>query len=153
MKRLKYICVFLVINFSALAIGSWLMGNGPQSDWYQNLDKAPWTPPGWVFGAAWTSIMVCFSIYMAYLYLATPSLKIKSLFVFQFICNVLWNYLFFNQHLIGLALVAILILTVIIGVFMLSFLTQMNKKSLLVLPYFVWLCIASSLNAYVLIYN
>ena len=51
MKAFKVLIVFLIINFGALAMGGWLMNNGPQTDWYLALNKAPWTPPGWVFGA------------------------------------------------------------------------------------------------------
>jgi benzodiazapine receptor len=58
MKLLKISIFFLVLNFSALAIGSWLMNNGPITNWYMNLNQAPWTPPGWVFGIAWTTIMI-----------------------------------------------------------------------------------------------
>ena len=47
---------FLLLNFGALALGGFLMGEGPSSAWYSNLNKAPWTPPGWVFGASWTVI-------------------------------------------------------------------------------------------------
>ena len=58
--------LFLVINFAALAVGGIFTGKGVVSEWYLSLSKAPWTPPGWVFGAAWTTIMVCFAIYMAF---------------------------------------------------------------------------------------
>ena len=68
MKPISYFFIFLAINFGGLAFGSWLMNNGPTSDWYSNLNKAPWTPPGWVFGVAWTTIMICFSIYLAKLF-------------------------------------------------------------------------------------
>ena len=60
--------LFLILNFAALGIGGYLSGSGAASEWYADLNKAPWTPPGWVFGVAWTSIMICFSIYMAYLW-------------------------------------------------------------------------------------
>jgi len=153
MKLLKYIIVFLIINFGALAIGSWLMDNGPQTEWYQNLNKAPWTPPGWVFGAAWTSIMICFSIYMAYLYKLLPTTKVITLFSIQFVLNIVWNFLFFNQHLVFVGLVCISLLTIIVGKFLFDYKNDLKYKSLLILPYFIWLCIATSLNAYVLIYN
>lgn len=153
MKLLKYIIVFLIINFGALAIGTWLMNDGPKTDWYQNLNKAPWTPPGWVFGVSWSTIMICFSVYMAYLYKTLPTIKIVVLFIIQFVCNVIWNYVFFNQHLISLGLIIIIILTLILTIFLFSFKDTLNTKSILILPYFVWLCIATSLNAYILIYN
>ena len=57
--------IFLVLNFSALYLGVILANEGGSSDWYSNLTKAPWEPDGWVFGAAWTSIMICFSVYMS----------------------------------------------------------------------------------------
>jgi tryptophan-rich sensory protein len=152
MKLLKYITIFLIINFSALAIGSWLMANGPQTDWYIQLNKAPWTPPGWVFGAAWTTIMVCFSIYMGYLY-QEKSNKIIALFTVQFVLNVIWNYIFFNQHMVGLGLVIIMLLTAVVTIFLFDYKTILKTKSLLILPYFIWLCIATSLNMYILIHN
>lgn len=153
MKIAKYIIIFLIINFGALAIGSWLMNNGPQTEWYQNLNQAPWTPPGWVFGAAWTTIMLCFSIYMAYLYQITPNTKLKVLFFIQFVLNVIWNYIFFNQHLILVGLICIILLTIVVGKFLFDYKNELKTKSLLILPYFIWLCIATSLNAYILIYN
>ena len=153
MKLIKLIAVFLIINFSALGIGSWLMNNGPKTEWYTALNQAPWTPPGWVFGVAWTSIMLCYAIYMGYLYLKTPTTKVIILFSIQFVLNVIWNYIFFNQHLIGLGLTVIIALTIVVGIFLMSFKKDLNLKTLLIVPYFVWLCIATSLNAYILINN
>lgn len=153
MKLLKYIVIFLIINFGALAIGSWLMNNGPQTEWYQNLNQAPWTPPGWVFGVAWTFIMLCFSVYMAYLYKSLPKSNVVGLFLVQFVLNVIWNYVFFNQHMIDVGFIIILLLTFIVAFFFFSFFKTLRYKSLLILPYLIWLCIATSLNAYILIYN
>ena len=129
------------------------MDDGPQTEWYQNLNQAPWTPPGWVFGVAWTTIMLCFSIYMAYLYKAKPNTKLKILFLIQLVLNIIWNYIFFNQHLISIGLICIFLLTLVIGKFLIDYKDELKAKSLLVLPYFIWLCIATSLNAYILIYN
>lgn len=153
MKLTKNVALFLLINFGALVIGNWLMANGPRTDWYLNLDKAPWTPPGWFFGFAWTTIMICFSFYMAYLYQLSLNTKLKILFLFQFVCNVIWNYIFFNQHLVFLGLVCIFMLTVIVGKFLFDYKDLLKTKSLLVLPYFIWLCVATTLNAYILFNN
>jgi len=45
-KNIQYIVLFLILNFGALAIGSYFMNSGPTSNWYLALKKAPWTPPG-----------------------------------------------------------------------------------------------------------
>lgn len=88
MKQFRLTILFLIINFGGLAIGSWLMDNGPLTDWYTNLNQAPWTPPGIVFGIAWTLIMICFSIYLGKLFLEDTSKKMKIIFLIQFILNV-----------------------------------------------------------------
>jgi tryptophan-rich sensory protein len=147
----KRLILFLVINFGGLAIGSWLMNNGPQSDWYLNLNQAPWTPPGWVFGFAWTAIMICFSIYMSLLYINNPSKKVIALFTLQFILNVICNYIFFNQHLIALGFIGIVLLTLLVFYFYFKY--NMIKAKYLLMPYMIWLCIATSLNVYILLYN
>ena len=38
-NKTKYLILFLFINFGGLALGSWLMNNGPNTDWYLNLTK------------------------------------------------------------------------------------------------------------------
>ena len=129
------------------------MNNGPQTEWYTSLNQAPWTPKGWVFGVAWTTIMLCFSIYMSYLYLKLPISKFAALFSVQFILNVIWNYLFFNQHLIVFGLITIVALTIVVATFLFKFKSELKLKTLFILPYFVWLCIATSLNTYIYLYN
>ncbi|MDA9069365.1 tryptophan-rich sensory protein [Algibacter sp.] len=153
MKLLKYIGIFLILNFGALAIGSLFMDNGPQSNWYINLNQAPWTPAGWVFGVAWTIIMFCFSVYMAYLYKLKPTNMVIVLFTIQFVFNVIWNYAFFNQHFIGIGFILILLLTFVVATFTFLFKKEMSLKTILILPYLIWLCIATSLNGYILLNN
>lgn len=153
MSKVKYLVLFLFINFGGLALGSWLMDNGPQSYWYNNLDKAPWTPPGWVFGVAWTTIMICFSIYLMYLFAKNYNDKKLSLFVIQVVFNVSWNYIFFNQHQVLFAQIVITLLTALIFYFFFTYYKEQKSKSYLLLPYMIWLCIATSLNLYILVHK
>ncbi|WP_282071771.1 TspO/MBR family protein [Polaribacter atrinae] len=153
MKQAKLTILFLIINFGGLAIGSWLMNNGPLSDWYTNLNQAPWTPPGIVFGIAWTLIMICFSIYLGKLFTINYNSKILSFFIIQFILNVSWNYIFFNQHLVLIGLIIIVLLTATLFYFFFKLSNNTQFYKYLLLPYMIWLCIATSLNLYILIYN
>ena len=153
MKLTKLIIFFIIINFGGLAIGSWLMNNGPLSIWYTSLNQAPWTPEGWVFGAAWTTIMICFSIYLGFLFYRSNTKKIKIFYLIQIVLNISWNYIFFNQHLVTLALINILLLTSLLFYFFFEFKYKMEKLRYLLLPYMIWLCIATSLNLYILIHN
>ena len=153
MKKALWLFVFLVLNFGALGIGTLLMNNGPQESWYMELNKAPWTPPGWFFGVAWTTIMIAFSIYMSYLIQLKSNVNIWLLFFVQFLLNISWNYIFFNQHLVLVGLLVIVLLTVVVGYFLLKFRYFMKQKTWFIAPYFIWLIVASSLNAYVFLNN
>ncbi|MDZ4668325.1 MAG: TspO/MBR family protein [bacterium] len=152
---MKYrLILFLLINFGALALGGFFTGKGVTSEWYNGLLKAPWTPPGWVFGFAWTTIMICFSVYMAFLW---PSIDNKTFIVavygIQWILNVAWNPAFFYFHHVSLGLIIISALTMLVGYFLVSFWPQLKYKSWLIVPYFLWLIIATSLNGYIFLNN
>ena len=154
MKKLWTVVLFAFLNFGALALGGFLMGDGPQSDWYVGLNKAPWTPPGWVFGAAWTTIMLCFSFYIAQLWTITNrSGRVFLLFAIQWFLNVLWNPIFFHFHLIFPGLLVIIILTALVFGFLLGYRTRIKFGTLWILPYAIWLLIATSLNAYIFFNN
>lgn len=147
--------IFVLVNFLALAFGVLLMKNGPQTDWYTSLNQAPWTPDNWVFGTAWSTIMLCFSFYMTKLSFQYKYLdkKLLTLFIVQWILNVSWNYIFFNQHLVALGLVSITLLWLMVGYFTFEHIKKLKWYTLLILPYLIWMTIATSLNAYIVFYN
>ena len=146
--------IFLVINFGALAVGSYFTGPGVSSDWYANMNKAPWTPPGWVFGAAWTTIMICFSIFLALLWDKVEDKKfLTCLYVLQLILNISWNPVFFKLQNSGLGLVVISALAILVYFFLLISWPKLKAKSLLMLPYVIWITIATSLNGYAWVMN
>jgi tryptophan-rich sensory protein len=145
----------MFFNFLALALGVLLMNDGPQTDWYTSLNQAPWTPDNWVFGFAWSTIMFCFSFYMTKLSLQFNFLEKEILiaFVVQWFLNVSWNYFFFNQHFTSLGLVVIILLWLLIGYFTFKYFKTIKWYTLLIIPYLVWLTIATSLNAYIVFNN
>jgi translocator protein len=148
------IILFLIINFAALALGGMFTKSGVPSDWYQNLNKAPWTPPGWVFGAAWSFIMLLFSVYMA-IWWNNESKKNILLFMFilQWILNTGWNPIFFHFHFLWAGFVVIVALLIITVVLLFLNYQNLGLSSLLILPYILWLIVASSLNLYIIIKN
>ena len=146
--------LFLLLNFSALAIGSFFTGYGVPSDWYSQLNKAPWEPPGWVFGAAWSTIMICFAIYMSFLWeIYKNRKKIMLLFGLQWVLNVGWSPVFFYYNNIILGLIVIGCLTFLVGYILYLYSDDLRVKSILILPYLTWLLIATSLNGYIFFNN
>ncbi|WP_420572816.1 TspO/MBR family protein [Kordia sp.] len=153
MKFYIRLILFLIINFGALGIGTILMNNGPTEAWYLNLDKAPWTPPGWVFGFAWTIVMICFSIYMAKLLEAKNTSTILILFGIQFILNVSWNYVFFNQHMVSFGMINLILLFMLIAYMTITYKAELKTYTIFILPYLLWLIVANTLNGYILFNN
>lgn len=143
---------FLLVNFSGLALGSLWTDPGVNSEWYQNIIKAPWTPPGFVFGLSWTLIMICFSIFMTNLYERNDG-SYNPIILLSWFLNIIWNPLFFYLHWTWISAAVIILLTLVLG-----FLIHENRKRykylwLLLLPYFIWLNIATSLNLFTVLVN
>ena len=148
------IIIFLLFNFGALGIAGHFTGIGVPSDWYVTLNKAPWTPPGWVFGAAWSTIMVCFSVYMAKAWrvVAKPR-QLGKVYLAQWLLNVAWSPLFFYYHYMLAGLIVLVLLTLLMGYMIGYYRTTLRYYSWLLGPYFAWLIVACSLNGYAFFYN
>lgn len=152
MKILPFL-VFALVNFVGLYFGGRFTTEGVQSEWYAELDKAPWTPPGWVFGAAWTLVMVGYSWFQAGIWRGTEAgsrgLWIAA-FALSWALNVLWNPVFFGWHGLGLGLVVLLLLqgTISWMAFQSHGVGSTGLWRWAMLPYWLWLWVAISLNAW-----
>lgn len=153
MKIIKFIFWFLILNFGALWLGSLLMGVGPRDEWYLSLNKAPWTPPGYIFGVAWTTIMICFSVYLGYLFSESNNTKTQITYAIQLALNISWNYIFFNQKQIAIGVFVLILLIIVLMYFFFNLSSGIKRAKYLLIPYLFWLCIATSLNLYILIHN
>ena len=152
-SRIVPFLIFGVLNFGGLAIGSMATGPGVSSEWYAGLAKAPWTPPGWVFGAAWTTVMLGFTWFMTSAWARAESAADKKgqalWFGLAWGLNVAWNPLFFGLQATGVALFEILSLYAVIAAVAARNWSTAGAGRWGVVPYLVWLAIATSLNAYV----
>jgi tryptophan-rich sensory protein len=154
LKNIRIFLTFLVFNFGALGIGSVLMGSSPlENTWYQELNLAPWTPPGWVFGAAWTTIMILFALYMTVIFRKNPTKQNGLIYAIHLVLNIGWNPVFFQFHQLFSGLVILIALFVVILLTHHKNFKWSDKSILLITPYLIWLCIAFSLNFYAFLFN
>jgi len=151
--QLKLFLLFLLFNFGGLALGAYLQGSILDNQWYSNLNRAPWTPSGWVFGAAWGIIMLAYSLYLSKLTITISHRFISVLFAASWVLNVAWSPLFFRFQFINLGLFVLTLLFLCILTFFLLFVRKLKETSFLLLPYLVWLGIAFSLNWYIVFNN
>lgn len=150
MKRIngKALVLFGVLNFMALAIGGLFTGPGVQSDWYAGLDQAPWIPPGATFGIAWTVVMISLSVFMSQNQPRHPR-RFYLWYGIQWVLNVAWNPLFFSARWTDLALLDLVLLLVAV----LMMWRFCRRSGWLLIPYVVWLIVATSLNTWVVLFN
>ena len=109
-KYFLTLIVFLTLNFGGLVIGQVWTGSGVTSEWYTTINQAPWTPPGFVFGLAWTTIAITFSLLMTYSYLKNSTKSLK-LFIPALILNILRNPIFFGLKWVWTGLVILILLS------------------------------------------
>lgn len=151
-KNFQILITFLLINFFGLFLGGFFTNDGVTSTWYAELHKAPWTPPGWVFGASWTTIMITLSILNYYMWKAKQK-TFLHLWIQSWIFNFLWNPMFFYLKSIELSLVVISYLLLLVLYMFYETSKTYKYINLLLIPYVLWLIIATSLNTYIVIYN
>ena len=122
-----------------------------------NIDQTWLYPPNWLFGPVWTALFALMGIASFLVY--EKGIKKKQIrnalwaFDAQFILNVLWSLLFFGLRNISLGLVDIIAMWIAIAVTIVMFYKISKAAGLLLVPYFLWVSIATLLNYYVLVLN
>lgn len=119
-------------------------------DFYAELVRPEWAPPGWVFGPVWSTLYLCMAI-AVWLVWRTPSVNrarniALGLFVVQLAVNALWSWLFFAWHMGGAAFVDVVLLWFLIAATIAVFWQFSKVAALLLVPYILWVSFASALN-------
>ena len=89
-----------------------------------------------------------------WLIFSTPNNGVKLLWLAQLGLNGAWSWLFFGQHWTSAALLEIIVLVFVVLSLILRCLRDGEKASAYLLyPYLLWLLLATSLNAYIVVFN
>ena len=137
-----------LIVIAGSAIG-YLSNSGFGNDWYAPLEKPSFQPPGWVFGAAWTTLYTMMGIALAAILNEPPSRQRNvalGLFAAQLVLNFSWSPIFFGGGMIDIGLLVILAMNVLVTMTIISFWRIRPLAGALLLPYLAWLCLATALN-------
>ncbi len=125
--------------------------------WYSVLEKPLYTPPGWVFGPAWTVLYILMGISLFLVWkkgIYTNIVKIAlSLFALQLILNSLWSIIFFGLQSPMWAFVNIFVLWLVIMWTIILFAQISRPAALLLIPYIAWVTFAAYLNYGIWILN
>jgi translocator protein len=146
---------FIVLCQSAGIIGS-VFTMPKIATWYSNLQMPWFTPPNWVFGPVWTTLFALMGISLYFLWYKKSDKKFRAamyIFSAQFFVNIFWNFLFFGLESPLLGLVSIIIMWVLIALTIKEFYRISKKAGIVLIPYIIWVSIATALNFYVLVLN
>lgn len=138
---------WLLLTLCAAAVGGFASASA--GEFYRELVRPSWAPPGWVFGPVWTVLYALMGIAAWLVWRARGFAGAGSalvLFIAQLAANALWSWLFFAWRLGGLAFAEILLLGFLILATMISFWRSSNVAGALLFPYLVWVSFASALN-------
>jgi tryptophan-rich sensory protein len=142
-----------LITVPAIVIIGSLMGylsnSGFDNSWYAVLKKPSFQPPAWMFGVVWTALYTMLGLALA-IVLQEPSSKQRRdalwLFGGQLALNFTWSPVFFGMHMIDVAFLIVVVMLVMAIATASLFRRLKPVAGWLMLPYLLWLCLASALN-------
>lgn len=145
--RLNYI-VIPAITVLVSALGGYFTSYGMA--WYKTLNLPSSIPPDITFSIAWTTIFILTTVAALIVWNGFQrNLRfwmIMGFFAINALLNVLWTYLFFYNHLIGVAALEAALLYFSIIILMLLIWPISYLTALLLLPYLGWMTFATYLN-------
>ncbi|XP_066559115.1 translocator protein [Amia ocellicauda] len=143
------------LGFSALphlgGFVGWLYTRRAVPTWYETLKKPSWRPPNHAFPIVWTTLYTSmgYGSYLVWRELGgfTEEAKLPlGLYAAQLALNWAWTPIFFGAHKIKLALAELVLLTGTVGATLVTWYPVNRAAALLMVPYLLWLCLATSLN-------
>ncbi len=140
----------VVAAASALAVGAIGGGLTTIGPWYRALHKPAWTPPDAAFGVIWTTIFALAAVSGVTVWRAARSQVTREwiigLFALNGFLNILWSLLFFRFQRPDWALIEVAPFWLSIAALILVFWRVSRTASLMLVPYLVWVSIATLLN-------
>jgi tryptophan-rich sensory protein len=154
-KKIRLLEICIIVCFVAAFIGSvFTISNIPT--WYASIKKPELTPPNWVFGPVWTTLYILMGIALYLVLEKGWNEKTKlpvAVFALQLVLNTVWSILFFGYNLLFFAFIEIILLWLAIIATILLFNRVSRKAALLLVPYILWVSIASYLTYSVWVLN
>jgi len=142
-----------LITVPAIVIVGSLMGylsnSGFSNDWYAELRKPSFQPPSWMFGVVWTTLYTLMGVALAMILNEPDSAQRRralALFGAQLGLNFAWSPIFFGVRMIDLALIVIIVMLILALATARAFRAIRPVAGYLLVPYLLWLCLATTLN-------
>jgi translocator protein len=119
-------------------------------NWYQQLKKPSWAPPSWLFGPVWTVLYILIAISFGKVFIMAFQKSIPLIVVLPFVLNLIFNFAFtpiqFGLKKNLLAAVDIFMVLITLIWTMVAIYPYVGWVFYLLIPYLIWVCIATALQ-------
>jgi tryptophan-rich sensory protein len=140
----KALTGWLAASFAAAALGAVATRQAPE--FYAQLVRPDWAPPGWLFGPVWTVLYALMGIAAWRVWREVGFGSALYLFLAQLALNALWSWLFFAWRLGAAAFAEVVVLWVLIAATLAAFLRIDRLAGALLVPYLLWVSFACALT-------
>lgn len=153
-RRVLAFLIFYLPCFVVQAIGGYLTQQSVM-DWYPTLNKSSLTPPGYVFGVAWSILYALMALAASRVYVVRGTWRSRSLvwWGIQLVLGLLWSAVFFGHREVMAGLVIIVINWAVVVYVADRFWKAERLAGALMVPLMGWLTFATYLNGFILLNN
>jgi benzodiazapine receptor len=139
----------IAIPLAIGALGAFFTASSVNT-WYVSLAKPSFNPPNFIFAPVWTAIFITIGI-AAYLVWQKRSTITRfprtiAIYFIQLLLNVMWSFIFFYAHQIGVAVFESVFLLFVVIVNAITFYKIDKRAGLLFIPYILWVSFATVLT-------
>lgn len=121
---------------------------------YNILNKPLLSPPGFLFGIAWTILYILMGVSYSILDInALIDNEIKKIYYLQLAVNLLWPIIFFVLKLRLISCIWIILLIILIVFMIIKFYRKNKLSAYLQIPYLLWTIYATYLNIGIYLLN
>ena len=121
---------------------------------YNDLNRPPFSPPGFIFGIVWTVLYILMGV--SYGIIASKDLvdkNINTIYYLQLFVNLLWPIAFFIFKWRLFAFIWLLLLIILVIKMIIDFYKKNQLSAYLQIPYLLWCIFAAYLNLGVYLLN
>ena len=144
--------IILLITFLAPMIGSYVTSTFKEP-WYSQIILPSFNPPSWIFAPVWSTLYFLMSLAIWKVWIKSFDVKVLKIYFIHLFFNSTWSIIFFGFHLIGLALLNLMIILIFILILMKEYYTKDKASLYLMTPYLLWSSYALILNSSIFLLN
>jgi len=154
MEKFKKIIFFVMVLLIFLVPGFIF---GMQTDFYKEINKPSFAPPGIVFSVVWTGLYIIQSYYITKIYFeyrqTNEGMKILWLLIINGVANILYMPIFFIfKSLFGGFIITLIIMVTLVLIIYKSKISNV-KEWYLEVPYLLWSIFALVLSISIYLMN